>query len=337
MAVDCGFRVALPPLGSVCFVDRGLEFERLWGLLGRGAGVPLLVYGPEGCGKSTLLRYLAWRASRDGAVAVYIDALSGGDPEEAVYPLTAALREIVDEVAGAAGGAAGRVLAGRIGALVARIVERLEASGRRVLLVVDDVYQAIGVEEASAYTKRLYELIHRLYEAGAGSVLVVAATSEGVSRRILARHSYVLPQMLWNLGRSGLQELVSQVDAPLPPETLWRLTGGNPRALSQLATLGWDVDSWLGLLAVERIRPLLDSIGRERLKRLVEDPDSDPEAASILEEHNLMIRLSREASLGEAPEPDTELGIGRDWAWQLPALRLAAEKLLTRTKGREGL
>ncbi|ALL01883.1 hypothetical protein Pyrde_1840 [Pyrodictium delaneyi] len=45
---------------------------------------------------------------------------------------------------------------------------------------------------------------------------------------------------------------------------------------SELPGVSGTPNSWLSLLAVEGIRLLLDKVGRERLKRLVEDLDSDP-------------------------------------------------------------
>ncbi|KSW11601.1 hypothetical protein CF15_01860 [Pyrodictium occultum] len=47
-----------------------------------------------------------------------------------------------------------------------------------------------------------------------------------------------------------------------------------------------------------------------------------------LEEMNLVTRLSRLASLSEPREPGPDPGVGREWAWQTPAYRLAAGRLL---------
>ncbi len=330
--MDCGFRVAFPPFGRVCFADRAAEARHLLGLVERGAGLPLVVYGPEGSGKSTLLRYVAWRVEEAGGVSVYIDALAEGEVGDAVYPgRRELLRAALEAVGGAAGGPVGRLLAERLGRLVELLVERLSLRGRAVFVAVDDVYQALGVERAEAYTKRLYGLVHRLYEAGASSVLVVAATSEGLSRRRLARHGYLVPSMMWNMPLEGFRELVGQVEARLGFEALWRLLGGNPRGLSQLATLGWSVERMLQLLVEERVSPAAERVGLEALARLVADPDSDPEAAMVLEEYNLVMRLSRSSALGEPPPRDPLLGVGERWAWQMPALRMAAERLVERT------
>ena len=326
--MDCGFRTPLPPLGLVCFSDREQEAGKLLGLYRRGAAVPVLVYGPEGAGKSTLLRYIVWRVDRDGGLGVYIDALSGGDLEEAIYPLTSTVRGVLADVLAGAAPPLGRVLAVRLWDLLSGLLMRAEVKGRRVLVVVDGVYRALGLEEAEAYTKRLYELLGRLYGLGVESALVVVATSEGASRRLLARHSYASTSLLWNLTRDGLDELLSQIEAPISTEEAWRITGGNPRLLGRLAELEWSPGKLVAGLAEQRLAEALEAVGREALEKLVEDPDSEPEAARRLEDMNLMIRLSRVASLSPPPEPDRELGVGRDWAWQTPAYRLAALRLL---------
>lgn len=261
-----------------------------------------------------------------GGLGVYIDALSGAELEEAVYPLTAAVESIVAGLAPQP--PLGRVLALRLWELLRGLIQRLEVRDRPVLVVVDDVYRALGLEAAEAYTKRLYELLGRLYELGAGPALVIAATSEGSSKRLLQRHSYASLRMVWNLPRSGLEELLAQTGAPIAPDEAWRVTGGNPRLLGRLAEHGWRPKQLLEELAEQRIAPALDRVGREALESLIEDPDSDPEAARVLEDHNLMIELGRATSLSPPPPVDREMGVGRRWAWQAPAYRLAAKLLL---------
>jgi hypothetical protein len=69
------------------------------------------------------------------------------------------------------------------------------------------------------------------------------------------------------------------------------VTGGNPRLLGILASLGWDKERLLEQLVEQRIAEVVEKLGADRVRSPVEDPDSDPEAAEALEDMNLMIRL----------------------------------------------
>ena len=49
----------------------------------------------------------------------------------------------------------------------------------------------LGLDLIEAYAKDLLDLLKVLYALGARTVLLLATTSEGVSRRLLARRNYV--------------------------------------------------------------------------------------------------------------------------------------------------
>ncbi len=78
-----------------------------------------------------------------------------------------------------------------------------------------------------SYAKKLLDLAEWAMEKGAEGVLVLATTSEGASYRLLARHNYVAPEMLWNLDRDSASKLLSHLGAPRElHNTIYRLTGG---------------------------------------------------------------------------------------------------------------
>lgn len=130
--MDCGFRTPLPPpRARVLLRPRAGGPGKLPGLYRHGAAVPVLVYGPEGSGKSTLLRYIVWRVNRDEGLGVYIDALSGGDLEEAIYPLTGAVRGILADLLAGFAPPLGRVLAVRLWGLLRGLPMQAEVKGRR--------------------------------------------------------------------------------------------------------------------------------------------------------------------------------------------------------------
>jgi hypothetical protein len=66
--------------------------------------------------------------------------------------------------------------------------ELLERWGRkRVAILVDDVFQAVGLDKAGIYVKSLLNLIEYPPKSYEGIVAVVA-TSEGVTRGEIGRH-----------------------------------------------------------------------------------------------------------------------------------------------------
>ncbi len=330
LGMDCSFRIWV--LGKeVCFVGRWLEVSKLFELAKGVHPVPIAIYGPEGCGKTTLVRYVVRRLGSRNYVAIYIDALAS-DLRDALEVWGLDLEDLIEVLMRDLGFS----LPSMVSKLVARIVEevlaRLRFFGRGLFLAVDDVYKAIGLENVDRYTKMLYEWIAwRAPRYGIENLLIVLTTSEGVSKRILARHTYVEIYTLWNLDPAGFAELVEQLDPRRRPEDLYIVTGGNPRLAIELARYGWDVEKVKKLYS-ERIRSTLRmaSIDRDRIRALVEDPDTDPQTAAKLEELGLMIELFRNASLSPIPT-DRDLGVGKEWAWQTPLHRNIVAEILRET------
>ncbi|MDK6029359.1 hypothetical protein QPL79_08290 [Ignisphaera sp. 4213-co] len=69
----------------------------------------------------------------------------------------------------------------------------------------------------------------------------------------------------------------------------------------------------------------MHTIGKDKVLQLAEDPDSDWLSAEKLEEMNLMIELRRGSAIGLQPEKSIGLGIGEEWAWQIPAYKQAVK------------
>jgi len=158
----------------------------------------------------------------------------------------------------------------------------------------------------------LYEWIGYLHEKfDVNRVLFIITTSEGIFKRILSRHTYVHIYMTWNLPREGFERLVKEIKAPLNCDELWKLTGGNPRALIEIAQFNWNLDKWINYLTERRILPALHNIEKTKLESLIEDPDSDWEIAVKLEERGIMIELSHTLVLGLPLKKSIELGISK--------------------------
>jgi hypothetical protein len=72
---------------------------------------------------------------------------------------------------------------------------------RKVAVIADDIFQAIGLDKA-AYVKGLLNMIeHPQYKYE--NIVVLVATSEGVSRREIGRHRWARLMPMWNMARNG--------------------------------------------------------------------------------------------------------------------------------------
>jgi hypothetical protein len=218
--------------------------------------------------------------------------------------------------------------------------EVLKKRRRKIAVIADDVFQAIGLDKAAAYVKGLLNTIeHHVYRYE--NIVVLVATSEGVSRREIGRHFWAELRPMWNMPKEGLQLLYDKIPEPKPPfEEAWRWTGGNPRMLGRLYSSGWAV----GRVAENVIREkglTAEFVRRwERwLKVAVEDPEvlwaggAPEELIRELEARNLIVynMYDRDPYFWvdqPPPERDPELGIGKNAAWQTPIHREAVRRAL---------
>ena len=85
---------------------------------------------------------------------------------------------------------------------------------KRVAILVDEVFQAIGLDRAEIYVKSLLNLIeypHASYEA----IVSIVATSEGTTRSKIGRHLWALLKPMWNMSKSGFEELYERISGRL--------------------------------------------------------------------------------------------------------------------------
>ncbi|MEM3326398.1 MAG: ATP-binding protein, partial [Thermoproteus sp.] len=207
----------------------------------------------------------------------------------------------------------------------------------------DDVFQAIGLDKAELLVKQFLNMIEYpsvKYE----KIVIVVASSEGVTRRKVGRHSWALIRAMWNMPKEGFRQLYDLLPGEKPPfDEVWRWTGGNPRYLELLHKVGWDAEKVVKVLAAERgVGDLVGGLpeGREVLRRALDDPDVLLEEMRRAEtlvnkliELNLVARITeyREEYLwvdAPPPERDPELGVGKYYAWQTPLHREAVRRAL---------
>jgi len=323
---------------EVEFCDRERAIQQIEEIAREGTRLPVVVYGPEGCGKTAWLKQSV-EALRDlGFEAIYIDPLHR--VFNAYTDVNDVVRRLSETVAEATG-----VVEVKLATLAVDIVKELieRWRKRRVAVLVDDVFQAIGLRKAEAYVKSLLSLIE-YPPASYEKIVAIVATSEGVSRGRIGRHTWALIKPLWNMGRRGFEELYRKIPGSKPLfEDVLRLTGGNPRILAQLYQADWNTDTVVkSLIDSKKLDAFTSSLSSDEriwLSEAVNDPDTLFTRERIQLLNKLVnLNLAVDAIPGRElnrwideppPEKDLELGIGRHVAWQTPLHKEAIKKTLT--------
>jgi KaiC/GvpD/RAD55 family RecA-like ATPase len=320
---------------EVEFTDRDRALQQVVEWAERGTRFPVVVFGPEGCGKTAWLKQAAEALRELGFEAIYVD------PMRKDFIAHTDVKEVVDKFAEAASEAVG-VAQLKLATLAIDAVKWLVSKWRRgrVAVLVDDAFQAIGLDKAAMYVKALLGLVEYPPE-GYERIVAIAATSEGISKREIGRHLWANIAPMWNMNRRGFEELYEKLPGSKPRfEDVWAMTGGNPRILSQLYEAGWDAEAVVAWLM--RAKELTKDFARRwgpYLREVVEDPQSlweegfPSEFREELIAKNLIVYNIYDRDLRfwidePPPERDLELGIGRDVAWQTPLHREAVRKAL---------
>ncbi|MEM4970855.1 MAG: ATP-binding protein [Sulfolobales archaeon] len=319
---------------EVDFVDRELGLKRVEEWAERGTRFVQVVYGPEGCGKTAWLKQSAELLRELGFDVIYVDPLRRD------FIAYTDLKEIIKDLAEAASDIIGRAEV-RLATLAIDLVKYALKRGRkRIAVLVDDAFQAIGLDKAAIYVKGLLGLIE-YPPADYERIVTVVTTSEGVSRREIGRHRWAEMRPMWNMGREGLLKLYDSILGEKPPfEDLWRLSGGNPAMLARLYKYRWSYIKLVSDLVIDkRLTASFLERWRSWLERAVEDPDAlwssntPEELVKELVERNLIMYFLPERDPWfwidqPPPQRDPELGIGRYIAWQTPLHREAVRTAL---------
>jgi hypothetical protein len=260
----------LPGL-EVEFTDRDGALRQVEDWAGEGTRWPIVIFGPEGCGKSAFLRQAAAMLRDLGYDVIYVD------PLHRFFTAHTDVDEVVRRLADAASEAIG-VAQLKLATLAIDAVKELLArwGRRRVAVLVDEVFQAIGVDKAGIYVKSLLNLIEyppRSYDG----IVTVVATSEGVTRREIGRHRWAHLTPMWNMAKDGFRRLYEAIPGVKPSfEEAWRWN-----MLLELHKSGWNVDRVVEALIREKeLTSSFIAKWRRWLQEAVEDPEALVEQAT---------------------------------------------------------
>jgi dephospho-CoA kinase len=320
---------------EVEFTDRNRALKQVYELAEKGTSSPVVVYGPEGCGKSAWLKQTTEILREGGFDVIYADVARRD------YVAHTDVREVIERVSEVIADTTGYIPI-KLADLVVLLANQLLKKWRKkkIALLVDEVFQAIGLDKAEIYTKMLLNIIEYPPESYENIVIIVA-TSEGLSRWRIGRHRWAWLMPMWNMSKEGFEELYEKIPNPKPPyEEIWRLTSGNPYVLRSLYINKWSTNILTNIIVEEkRLTPEFISKWRKWLELTVEDPDNlwSPEVPEeIINEliaRNLIVYFLRDRDpelwIDEPPpERDLEVGVGRYVAWQTPIHREAVKKAL---------
>ena len=328
-------KLSFAPGLEVEFSDRDRAISQIYEFAEKGTRTPIVVYGPEGCGKSAWLNQAVEVLKEQGFDAIYINILQ---KEHIVYTDVKEVIERISEVVADTTGYAPIKLADLVILLANQLLKKWRK--KKIALLVDEVFQAIGIDKAEIYVKMLLNLIEyppEPYE----NIVIIVATSEGLSRWRIGRHRWGWLTPMWNMGKKGFEELYERIPGPKPSfEDVWRLTGGNPYMLGLLYRSSWDVNIVINrFVEWKRLTQSFVNKWRSVLEKAVEDPDTlwsfdaDEEPVKELVERNLIVYFlsKRDPKLWidePPPEKDLEIGVGRYVTWQTPLHRKAVRKAL---------
>jgi energy-coupling factor transporter ATP-binding protein EcfA2 len=343
---------------NVRFVDREIETKRIIDDSEKTifGGMINILYGPKGCGKTTFFKALKFASeSQDVNIDVlYISREYEETPELVKLYMPKRFNQILKEIASAIGGSveisyegSGVISASFASFRVVRtavesIVKGVKG-GRKIIIVVDEV-RADSDESLSKLRGWLETFANDLgymnldyKNKTGGSITVITLVSDALIAEI--RHivgAKVAWSLMWNLSREAMKELAEELNLDIETDTLWRLTGGNPRALQTIAIYG--LEKWFKEEILKDLRDLyrdLLDIFRDRdvvwreLEQVLQNIDQSP--ASMLRSmlrRNIIIYIGAASSLSKIPV--NEPWIMEDFAYQMPAFYHTLKIMISR-------
>ena len=341
-------------IGPLRFVDRVREAKAILDESEKAVlnGMITVLYGPKGCGKTSLFKALheIVTSMEDADVDVVI---VGSEKEawraEKLYT-PKSLGEILKEVKGILGfniTSTGEVTsslaidATKIISLMVGYTAQLLKSRRKVIIVLDEVKadSSEGLAEFRGWLEGFANTL--LWNAGkywmekGGSISVVVLTSDALVSEIRYKvGSKVNWALMWNLPYNAMVELAEQLNLSIDPELLWRLTGGNPRALTSIRSRGLEL--WLRADVVDVLARIVEDLrgewGGDVWSEITEAVSNIDDASFRLKiallKHNVLIYTGGVyAYISDIPK---EEWVGRYYAYQIPAYYYALKAMVAR-------
>lgn len=329
----------------------------------------IVLYGPSGCGKTELFSSLLEsidRVNRDRRSRTSFEAIIVGYEQEeevreiqerverlasirwtdgATGIIKQALRDISKDLLKGlkpAIGLTGVSLNIDLSEAVSRIVHTIgqlkEVRGDGKILIALDEVRVSSETELEGFVKWLHGFTNTVasaneayYKLKGGHIAVIALTSDALVAearyRVGGKVGWIL---MWNLPREASERLADQLGIEEDRDLLWRLAGGNPRALTVIRRIG--LARWLEIEIIRGVRIAITSF-MEEAKRLgksrewvweqVIKASRDPDELSAEPIRRYLVSRNILIDVGGAyhkisSTPGKPI-VGDDYAFQIPA------------------
>ena len=262
MQVMRRIKLSFVPGLEVEFTDRDRAIRQVYEFAEKGTRFPIVIYGPEGCGKTSLLLQAIEILKEMGYSIIYFNPLRRRFEAEA--DIKSIRQMILDRLKQVS---AEYEFARLIWSVVDLVIEVLRLGKKRLAIVVDDAFQYLDPREAAAVVKSLLEIIEHP-EENYERIVVIVATSEGLSRFEIGRHRWGELIPMWNMSRKGFEELYEKIPDPKPGfDEVWKLTGGNPDMFRRLYLSKWSADDVImSLIESKGLRDFVSSLSSDEKK-----------------------------------------------------------------------
>ncbi len=310
-------------------VDREAELSALLGIVGKGVRA-LYLYGARGIGVSSLLRRFATSMKEfHNYLVIYIDGIEGDRVDYALIASKDA-EPILRELALNSEMPPGPTLLYTLPIVLVRL-GLPSVTGRHILVIVDHLDRGIGPGKTPDYLDSLMGTARKLVSWKALSATIIGAgTQLGLNALLSHPRRGVELLRVDGLPFSAYKVFASSLGIDADPETLWRLTGGNPGETIILATrYRGNIDFWKKALAarLRRVTRLIREKGLlKELSKAIQELDNASEVLlGLLQAHDIVLR---------ADTPILGRGHSKEkWIWSLPVYRDLIAEIIS---GQEG-
>jgi energy-coupling factor transporter ATP-binding protein EcfA2 len=347
-------------IGRYRFVDRDNEIRKILKsseYLFLGGRITVL-YGSKGCGKSTLFRAMGY--ALEDVPDIELITIAARELEAArrvVLNVRRSMRDLLQRIVNNLGIRADWIdfttltITGGVSLLgaaweIARlikyaVVDARESIDKRILIAIDEVkadspgHLSSFRQWLESFANELREINGEIVEKKGGGVAVIALTSDALIKELRdVVDGKVDWALMWNLPRNAFEEHISQIglqhrvarelgiSSEEAKEILWRLSGGNPRALELIWKKG--IKKWLEDEVLRNLSDLVEELRKpfgeklweelERASNSIDDADIDLKKAMLRK--NIIIYIAGADKISEMPR---EQWIGKKYAYQIPA------------------